>query len=93
MPIQVLQTPLFARQNKKLNKKQIKDLDKAINVIIKNPKAAERKKSDLSSVWAYKFRMINQLNLLAYEWVVKSIILIALGVHENFYRDIKKYIK
>ena len=93
MPIQVLQTPLFARQKKKLNKNQIKKLDKAIKVIIKNPKAGNQKKGDLTSIWVYKFKMVNQLYLLAYEWDIESRVLIALGVHENFYRDLKKYIK
>lgn len=93
MSIQVLQTPLFAHQKKKLNKKQIKDLDKAINIIIKNPKTREQKKGDLNSIWVYKFKMVKQLFLLAYEWNVKSRVLIALGVHGNFYRDLKKYLK
>lgn len=93
MSIQVLQTPLFANQKKKLNKRQIKDLDKAINVIIKNPKAGEQKKGDLNSIWVYKFKMVKQLFLLAYEWDIESRVLIALGVHENFYRDIRKYLK
>jgi hypothetical protein len=28
--------------------------------------------------------------LLAYEWDPKQRLLLALGVHENFYRDLKK---
>ena len=91
MPVQVLQTPLFARQKNKLNKKQLQDLDKAVKEIIKNPKAGEQKRGDLSSAWVYKFKMVKRLYLLAYEWDVKSRILIALGVHEIFYRDLKKY--
>jgi hypothetical protein len=93
LAIQVLQTPLFAKQKKKLRKIQIKELDKAIKVIIKNPKAGEQKKGNLSSIWVYKFKITNQLYLLAYEWNKKSRILIALGVHENFYRKLKKYLK
>ena len=93
MAIHVLQTPLFARQKKKLNKKQIKFLDKAVNLIIENPKAGEQKKGNLSSVWVYKFKITDQLYLLAYEWDKKSRVLIALGVHENFYRNLKKYLK
>ncbi len=93
MAIQVLQTPLFAKQKKKLRKIQIKELDKAIKVIIKNPKAGEQKRGNLSSIWVYKFKISNQLYLLAYEWNKKSRILIALGVHENFYRKLKKYLK
>jgi hypothetical protein len=28
--------------------------------------------------------------LLAYEWDVRQITLMAMGIHENFYRDLKK---
>ncbi|MFN8799830.1 MAG: type II toxin-antitoxin system RelE/ParE family toxin, partial [Pseudanabaena sp.] len=51
----------------------------------------EQKKGDLADVWVYKFRMVDRENLLAYQWDEKTRTLISLGVHENFYRDIKKY--
>lgn len=92
MAIEVLQTPLFARQKKKLKKNQIKELDKAIAAVVKNPKIGEEKKGVLNNIWVYKFKMLNQLTLLAYEWDVNSRVLIALSTHENFYRDLKKYI-
>jgi len=89
--IQVFQTPLFSKIKKKLKKNQVKDLDNAIREIIKNPELGEQKKGDLADVWVYKFRMIDRENLLAYQWDEKTRTLISLGVHENFYRDIKKY--
>lgn len=89
--IQVFQTPLFSKIKKKLKKNQIKDLDNAIREIIKNPEIGEQKKGDLADVWVYKFRMVDRENLLAYQWDEKTRTLISLGVHENFYRDIKKY--
>ena len=89
--IQVFQPPLFSKIKKKLKKNQIKDLDNAVREIIKNPEIGEQKKGDLADVWVYKFRMVNRENLLAYQWDEKTRTLISLGVHENFYRDIKKY--
>ncbi|MFN5474431.1 MAG: type II toxin-antitoxin system RelE/ParE family toxin [Pseudanabaena sp.] len=89
--IQVFQTPLFSKIKKKLKKNQIKDLDNAVREIIKNPEIGEQKKGDLADVWVYKFRMVDRENLLAYQWDEKARTLISLGVHENFYRDIKKY--
>lgn len=89
--IQVFQTPLFSKIKKKLKKNQIKDLDNAVREIIKNPELGEQKKGDLADVWVYKFRMVDRENLLAYQWDEKTRTLIYLGVHENFYRDIKKY--
>ena len=89
--IQVFQTPLFSKIKKKLKKNQIKDLDNAVREIIKNPEIGEQKKDDLADVWVDKFRMVDRENLLAYQWDEKTRTLISLGVHENFYRDIKKY--
>ncbi len=91
MKVNVFQTPLFARQKKKLKKNKIKELDKAIKTIVENPKIGEKKKGDITGIWVYKFKMVNQLYLLAYEWEPASRTLTALGVHENFYRNLKKY--
>lgn len=88
--IEVLQTPMFAKRRKKLHKNQIKDLDKAITEIIKNPMIGSQKKGNLSDVWVYKFKMVKQENLLAYQWDPKTRKILALGVHENFYRDIEQ---
>lgn len=93
MSIPVLQTPLFERQKKKLSKKQIKELDEAIKLIVKNPKIGKEKKGNLCDTWVHKFKLVNQPYLLAYAWDQKSRILIALGVHENFYRNLKKYLQ
>ncbi|MEA3381391.1 type II toxin-antitoxin system RelE/ParE family toxin, partial [Alteromonas australica] len=40
----------------------------------------------------YKFKMVKQLTLLGYSYEDGTVILelIALGSHENFYRDVKK---
>jgi hypothetical protein len=89
--MEILQTPIFARQKKKLKKNQIIDLDKAVREIVKHPEIGERKIGDLADIWVYKFRMVKQEHLLAYQWDSEKRILIALGVHENFYRDLKKY--
>jgi hypothetical protein len=89
--MEILQTPIFARQKKKLKNNQIIDLDKAVREIVKHPEIGERKIGDIADIWVYKFRMVKQEHLLAYQWDSEKRILIALGVHENFYRDLKKY--
>ena len=88
----VVQTPTFKKQIKKLQKNQKNDVDVAIKVIMKDPSVGEMKKGDLSEVQVYKFRMVNQLTLLAYRFIEDEIqlVLLALGSHENFYRDLKK---
>ena len=90
--IKILQTPNFKRTVKKLHKNQKLDLDNAVQVLMKNPLVGEQKKGDLSFLRVYKFKMVNQLTLLGYSYEDGALILelMALGGHENFYRDAKK---
>ena len=87
----ILQTQTFVKQTKKLHKNQISDLEDAIQTIVKDPTIGDMKKGNLAGVRVYKFKMINQLTLLAYEYTHEKIqlMLLALGSHENFYRDLK----
>ena len=91
--IEVYQTNLFRKNKKKLIKNQIEDLDNAVKTLIKNPKLGEQKTGDLSDIWVYKFLMKGQQHLLAYTWNEESRTLITLGLHEKFYRDLKKSIR
>ena len=86
------QTATFDRQVKQLHKNQKKDLDLAIKKIVDNPSIGDRKKGDLIGVQVYKFKMAKQLTLLAYEFCTdeQQLVLLTFGVHQNFYRDLKK---
>ena len=86
----VLQTPTFRKAVKRLHKNQKKCLDHAVAFIMKNPEAGELKRGDLAGVAVYKFKTGQHLFLLAYHYDGKALILLALGSHENFYRDLKK---
>jgi len=88
--ITVLQMPLFKRAYKKLKRNQQEATDQAVAAIVKNPALGTLKKGDLSGVYVYKFDCVNQQFLLAYECDPITRILLALGVHENFYRDLKR---
>jgi len=88
--IQIKQMPTFKKAYKKLSNAHRLVVNEAIQTIANNPSIGEEKKGDLSGVYVYKFRIINQLMLLAYEWDYENRILLALGVHENFYRDLKR---
>jgi mRNA-degrading endonuclease RelE of RelBE toxin-antitoxin system len=90
--LQVLQTPTFKKSVKKLHKNQKQDLDDAIKELVKNPLLGERKKGDLAFLRVYKFNMTNQLTLLGYSYQEGSLVLelMAIGSHENFYRDLKR---
>lgn len=90
--MKILQTPSFKRKVKKLHKNQKQDLDKAAREIVDDPMIGDRKVGDLAGISVYKFKMAQQLTLLAYIYDDQKITLtlLTLGTHENFYRDLKK---
>lgn len=89
--ISIKQMPIFKRIYKKLHNQEKLIVDAAIRDIVKNPLLGQEKKGDLAKVFVYKFKMHHQEILLAYEWNIKERILLVLGTHENFYRDLKRH--
>jgi mRNA-degrading endonuclease RelE of RelBE toxin-antitoxin system len=90
--LEILHYPSFLRALKRLRKNEKKDLDDVVRAIAENINIGELKKGDLNGIRVYKFHMVNQLALLAYEYndIKDELILLAFGSHENFYRDLKK---
>ena len=88
----ILQTRIFKADTKRLHPNQKKDLDEAVVAIDSDPTIGEEKVGDLAGVRVYKFRMVGQKTLLAYEWkaIEDLLVLLTLGDHENFYRDLKR---
>ena len=84
------QKQLFKQVYKKLYKNQLPEINAGIRAILADPAIGEEKKGDLSGVRVYKIDVQNQQYLLAYEVDETIITLLALGVHENFYRDLKR---
>jgi mRNA-degrading endonuclease YafQ of YafQ-DinJ toxin-antitoxin module len=82
----------FSKAVKKLHANQKSGLDKAVQLVMQDPRIGDPKSGDLGSIRVYKFKMVNQLNLLAYSYEdeVLTLTLLALGSHENFYRDLKQ---
>ena len=89
---EIIQSPVFARQKKKLYKLQIKDLDNAVKYVYNDPAIGNMKKGDLQGIQVYKFKTQNQQVLLAYEVVDSTLFLYTFGSHENFYKELKQYI-
>jgi len=88
--ISVQQMPFFKKSYKKLHANEKAKVNDAIRAIVKKTKIGQEKKGDLAGVFVYKFKINSQEMLLAYEWNVQEKTLLALGVHENFYRDLKR---
>jgi len=88
--VAVLQMPAFKRVYKKLAASHQAVVDDAVRTIVANPEIGEAKKGDLGGVYVHKFPLSRQKMLLAYEWNPKTRVLLLLGSHENFYRDLKR---
>ena len=68
-------------------------LDEEIKRIVENPLVGEEKKGDLRGVYIYKFKIKSIQYLLSYRMVDDGLELIMIGPHENYYRDLKSYLK
>ena len=89
--MQILATPTFLRTIKKLHPNQKKVVDKAVRAISVDPEKGVAKVGDLDGIAIYKFRMNDQQWLIAYRIMSKkSMKLLLVGPHENFYRDLKR---
>jgi mRNA-degrading endonuclease YafQ of YafQ-DinJ toxin-antitoxin module len=88
----VFTTPRFDRAIKKITPAEKKTLDAAVKSIMAEPFKGEAKKGDLSGIQVFKFRHLKQQMLLAYSVSLDGaqIALVGYGVHENFYRDLKR---
>ena len=88
----ILQSPLFGRKIKKIKKQDKAIIDCEIKKILKSPTIGTEKKGDLRGTWIHKFKMNTQQLLLAYQFDQNTITLLNIGSHENYYRDLKKYL-
>lgn len=90
--MKVVQTGTFSRTIKKLHRKDKTVVDQAIRKITSNTRIGAIKKGALAGVRVHKFKVADKQYLLAYRHEKKSdtITLLALGSHENFYRDLSK---
>jgi len=91
--MKIYQSRLFEKKVKKMFKSEKGILDKEIQKIVEDPAIGEEKKGDLRGVFVYKFKLKTTQYLLAYRKVERDLELIMLGPHENYYRDLKQYLK
>jgi mRNA-degrading endonuclease YafQ of YafQ-DinJ toxin-antitoxin module len=61
--------------------------------IINNPEIGEMKKGDLAGFRVHKFAFQKQEYLVVYKLQGNIIAVYMIGTHENFYRDLKRYLK
>lgn len=88
----ISQTPWFVRVVKKLKKNEKAVLDEQVKKIVADPEIGILKKGNLSGIRVHKFKIKKQEQLLAYNESEEEILLIMLGTHENYYRDLQHYL-
>ena len=91
--MKIYQSRLFEKKVKKMSKAEKDALDREVRNIAENPNVGEEKKGDLKGVFVHKFKLKTNLYLLAYRKKVLDLELIMIGSHENYYRDLKSYLK
>jgi len=91
--MKIYQSRSFEKKTKKFSQKEKKRLDEEIKKIAKNPALGEEKKGDLRGVFIHKFKIHSMQYLLSYRLTGDRLELIMIGPHENYYRDLKRYIK
>ena len=91
--VRILQSRSFQKKVKKLRKKEKIALDAEIKIIVENPSIGVEKKGDLQGIFVHKFKVKTILYLLSYRLRDENLELIMLGPHENYYRDLKNYLK
>lgn len=91
--MKIYQSRLFERKVKQMSKTEKDALDREVRNIAENPNIGEEKKGDLKGVFVHKFKLKTNLYLLAYRKTGTDLELVMIGSHENYYRDIKSYLK
>ena len=91
---QVLQAPRFVKSKRRLPPTAQVKVDDAVKGILRDPLSGEPKIGALKDVRVVKFKVGPLLLLLAYQFDEKRdlIEVLDVGPHENFYRDLQKYL-
>ena len=95
MPFSPKTSSKFNRTAKRFPKELKGILDEQVRAIIAEPLLGEAKTGVLAGVRVHKFGYYGHLYLIAYEVDEQNeqIFIYAVGGHENFYRDLKQYLK
>ncbi len=91
--MRMIQSRSFERKVKRFSEQEKRILDRQIKEIQENPTIGDEKKGDLRGVFIHKFKIQTIQYLLSYRLVDKDLELIMIGPHENYYRDLKTYLK
>ncbi|MGQ0571326.1 MAG: type II toxin-antitoxin system RelE/ParE family toxin [Armatimonadota bacterium] len=90
-----LAAPRYNKRRKRLSPGVLQALNPVQAHVLQDPHRGDRKRGALRDVWLEKFQAENDQYLLAYSINAKrrTVIFLDIGQHENFYRDLGKYLK
>jgi mRNA-degrading endonuclease RelE of RelBE toxin-antitoxin system len=91
--MKIFQSRIFENKVKKFSTQEKEILDGEIKKIIENLLIGEEKRGDLRGVYIHKFKIKSIQYLLSYRMMKADLELIMIGSHENYYRDLKSYLK
>jgi len=91
--MKIYQARSFENKVKRFSKQEKETLDGEIKLLANNPFVGEEKKGDLRGVYTHKFKIETIQYLLSYRRMKDGLELIMIGPHENYYRDLKSYLK
>ncbi len=94
MSYKVLALPKVNRVKKKLHPALQKAINVEVEKIAADPLMGSPKRGDLAGVYVHKFKHHTLQYLIGYliDHDRREITLLAIGPHENFYRDLKRYL-
>lgn len=85
--------PLFRKFVKKQTRSFQLAIEDEVEKIAINPDIGKSKKGDLVDFRVHKFSYGKQKFLIAYRFQEDEIVFFIIGPHENFYRELKKYLR
>ena len=90
----VVQAPRFGKAKRRLPATAQLEVDEVVKRIITDPLVGEPKVGALKSVRVIKFKIQTLQLLLAYQFDAKRNVIevLDIGPHENFYRELQKYL-
>ena len=91
--MKIYQSRVFENKVKKFSKQEKEVLDDEIKKIADNPFIGGEKKGDLRGIYVYKFKIKSLQYLLSYRMIKSDLELIMIGPHENYYQELKSYLK
>lgn len=91
--MKIIQSRVFEKKVRRFKKPEKGILDQEIRKILEAPNIDDEKKGDLQGVFVHKFKIHRIEYLLSYRVVEDHLELIMIGPHENYYRDLKTYLK